>query len=355
MAESAEETWANILIGQKVGAFTICAYRGGGAFGLVFEATDSKGSEVAIKVLPPGPGLSQEVILEFLREGALLGELRKASNVVDLVEVGNHELVLTTELGLKVPLGLHYMALEIAAGSLQDLILAAESISLQEKFSLWRGAVLGVHQMHLRSVVHRDIKSDNCLLFILPKKRTVCKMADLGRARDFTQPPMIPPEQYLAGRGDLRFAPPEFLWLQGVDSPESHKLADLYGLGSLLFEVIVGQGITGLTLGPGPEVVRQSFMDGHAGKSVGLSFLQGAYAPAFEIFSSYLPSGIRKQATDLVSQLCHPVPERRLPVQRGAKGRQQQEPGLNWLLRKVDILTKIIAMDEQKVPHLTDR
>ena len=79
----------------------------------------------------------------------------------------------------------------------------------------------------------------------------VAKIADLGRAHDTTEPPRFAADWYLAGRGDPHFMPFEFLWLQGTQDPEDQARADVYLLGSLLFEVVTGVALTPLvTLDP---------------------------------------------------------------------------------------------------------
>ena len=74
------------------------------------------------------------------------------------------------------------------------------------------------------------------------------KITDLGRGRNTREAPRFP-GQYEPPRGMLSFAPPELLWLQGSEATISALQTDLYLLGSLLFEIATGQGITAFVLG----------------------------------------------------------------------------------------------------------
>src|SRR3546814_12706888 len=98
--------------------------------------------------------------------------------------------------------------------------------------------------MHSRRIVHRDLKSSNALLFNVDSRKPAVKISDLGRSCLTTEPPRFSTQQYVAGRGDLSFAPPELLWLQGDNDPGHYRQADLYLVGSVLFELATAQGIT---------------------------------------------------------------------------------------------------------------
>ena len=132
------------------------------------------------------------------------------------------------------------------------------------------------------------------------------------------------------GRGDFRFAPPECLFAQAGADRKGCKRADLYGLGSLLFELVTGQGITSLALGFGPALVRQALNHALAGRGIDLSSLRGKYADAYLLFEQEVPKGIRAPATALIKQLCDPVPDERIPKSRFGY-RPVAENDLEWL------------------------
>lgn len=339
MSSEESEIWADLLIDSGLGRYQPQELRSVGAFGLVFQGIDTRTSNtVAIKVLRPGSdGINT---LEFEGEGRLLEKLSRSSNVVSLFESSEERVSINSDLGLTFPIKYH--VLELAAGSLDELLADERSrnaLSWVERLRLWRDVVKGVHQMHLHGCVHRDIKSSNCLLFIEKGNRTRCKISDLGRSRNLAEPPRLSLGDYLLGRGDLRFAPPEFLHLQGNNQGEALKLGDLYGLGSLLYEFGTGLGVTSIALGYGPELVERNVRNFRKGYAVDLSGLRSNYTPAFALFSEALPSVIRGQGSRLIQQLCDPVPAQRLPI-AGLGRRGWRGPGLEWLLRQSDIMIR---------------
>jgi serine/threonine protein kinase len=344
MTDGQTQAWTELLLGSQLGPYTPTEHIASGGFSMVFEAIDNRtGAAVALKVLNPGAG--PDPTLEFRRERELLAQLRKSSSVVTLLDSSTAQITLEAS-GVKVNLPVTYHVLELASGCLEELVMERDKISLQERFRLWRGVIKGVHQMHLKGIAHRDLKTSNCLLFVgSSRSTTVPKVSDLGRSCHMGQPAMHQPADYLTGRGDFRFAPPEFLFLQGEDTPRAHKCADLYGLGSLLCEVVTGQGITSLALGFGPEIVEDSIKLARVNRRVDLSALRSRYLPAYRLFEESIPGQIRQPSLRLLKQLCDPVPEMRLPIIRSGK-RQVVEEDLAWLLRRADILLKTLKQSE---------
>lgn len=345
MTGTGRDAWVTLLKDVQLDQYRIGAYRGSGQFSLVFEAEDvDSGSQVALKVVIPGSQPEDE--FEFRREAELLAMLESAVNIVGLIKSDSDIIEVTGPGGTQVPLRLHFHALELADGSLEEILADRDQISLSERLSYWRGAIRGIHQMHRRQIVHRDLKSSNCLLYSREDIKSRCKVSDLGRAVDTSRPPHLSSFEYLVGRGDFRFAAPECLFAQGSRESRACKLADLYGLGSLLFELVTGQGITSLALGYGPHIVRNALAEAAAGRGMELSALRGKYTEAHLLFESLMPNAIREQATTLLKQLCSPVPEDRMPKQRF--GKWQISPNdLEWLLRRADILIKGVSVSSR--------
>jgi serine/threonine protein kinase len=343
MTPEEREAWKAFLSNTDLGPYRTLECVGGGQFSLVFEAESAVSARsVALKVLLPGS--SSDNTAEFQTEGQLLRRLGSCAGVVDLVETAQVNIDLKSELGVVLPVPISYHVLEMASGCLEEVIVnddLRESLAWDERLWLWRGAVLGVHQMHLKGLAHRDLKSSNCLLFVKPKGLTIAKISDLGRSRDLGQPPRFPPSAYQEGRGDFRFAAPEFLWRQGAETREAHKAADLYGLGSLLFELATGVGLTHFSLGYGPDLVEQARRNAEGGVTIDLSSLRPQFEPALELIRQDLPRPIAKPVADLLEQLCHPDPAGRRGYQRQGR-RTVAVDGLDWLLRRTDILIKIV-------------
>lgn len=348
---------AKLYSGQTLGEFHISEFLAGGNFGLVFAGEHTaSGQPVAIKVLSQKAGA--EGLIEFFTERDLLRELRPSSSVVRYIDDGEEFIIVEAlATGAQAPITAQFLVMELAAGCFEELLANRSELGWNDRLQLLRGAVRGVHQMHLKDMVHRDIKSTNCLLF-LNGNETRSKISDLGRARDLTQPARFTARQYLAGRGDLRFAPPELLWLQGVDDAHVWKRADVYGLGSLLFETATGQGITGIALGSGPRLAQQLALmapaERHSDFRSRIAELRARYSAAHDIFAAEVPPSIRKHATELLRQLCDPDPMRRLP-QIAPGRRRSPDGGLEWLLKRITILQKTLHNAERQAARLVQR
>ncbi|TCJ00143.1 protein kinase [Aeromicrobium sp. IC_218] len=341
--------WDTLLIGTRVDGYEIVEHLGGGGFCDVFRIVhDSTGDSRALKVLNPTP--DSDASTEFEREARLLTSLQGSSNVVAMDGDRRTVKVMLEAVGSGVPftMELPCIILELADCCLEELICAPDDLALLEKFRLWRAVVLGVHQMHMRNVVHRDMKSANCLVFVGSSiGREGCKVSDLGRSRSLGEPPVHALDDYVLGRGDLRFAPPEFLWAQGDDSALTHRCADLYGLGSVLFEIIVGVGISSLAINPDGQLLARNQANVRAGLRADLSSLRSQYERSFDLFESALPRNVASYATSLLRVLCDPVPAERLKITRGRKVNLPPE-SLEWLLRRIDIVIKRLEISEKE-------
>jgi serine/threonine protein kinase len=213
---------------------------------------------------------------------------------------------------------------------------------------LYRQVVSAVHQMHLTKVVHRDIKSANGLMFETTTPRPVVKLGDLGRSRDCGASSSLSPAAYVMGRGDPSFAPPEYFWHLGADDSIAFRRADLYMLGSILFEFATGQGITAVALPDWASIASQAATVPEADRprefKARIGGLRSRYKAALDLLQAELPAPIRSSGVALVRQLCDPDPaarEHRLRAER-----KSPDWGLEWVFRRVDILAKSLSASQ---------
>lgn len=341
------DPWAAALGGLSLDVYRLESCIGQGGFALVFEGiNDSTKTRFAIKILRPGA--THDAMAEFDREGQLLRLLNASDGVIDYVDGGTSTLNMSAPGGVTVPLPIHFHVLTLASGDVAELLLdpiARSMLSLSERLRLWRGVVRALKQMHQKGVAHRDLKASNCLLLVRGSDTRV-KIADLGRARNLSAAPTLPPEQYLIGRGDLRFAPPEALLLQAGATPEDFLAADYYGLGSVLVELITGQPMTALALGDFGAVLKQSAEDRAAGVTRDLGVLNLKYQQVIDDVVADLPISIRGDATVLLNSLCHPVPASRgrVSYHRDRLSRER----LSWVLRRVDIMIQRLEIEARQ-------
>jgi eukaryotic-like serine/threonine-protein kinase len=332
----------SIYLGATLGGrYRIEAAVGTGNFSGVFRATDeTTGNEVAVKILSFRSSASPEARLEFEGERDLLEMLAGYSNVVAFLDSGRHTLSLATPGGVHLPVDIDYLVVELAEGSLAEVILHRHRLPWKDRLSLFRGIAKGVHQMHLARCVHRDVKSDNGLVFAGP---VTAKVADLGRSRNTQEPPRFHAHAYAGGRGDLRFAPPEYVWLCGSEEPQEMATADLYLLGSLLFEFATGVGFTAVALGDPRAImatVQPWSVEARADDLENRRHeLREQFAPVYDLFMRELPPHLRGAGRELLAQLTHPDPIRRLPP--NLRWSDVRPWRLDWLLRRIDTLLHI--------------
>jgi serine/threonine protein kinase len=344
---------ANLHLGRALGGrFDVQEFCREGGFSLVFFGTDrTSGRAVAIKILKLGA--SSSAVLEFENDAALLRLLRKASRVVTLLEDGEDSLRLSrVPVGAVVDVPVHYLVLERADASLDELVVYRDKLSLGRRLEVFRDVVLGVHQMHIAGIVHRDIKAENCLVFQRPKQAVV-KLTDLGRSKRLSEPTRFLVEDYVVGRGDLRFAPPEALWGQVGPDEVSMRRADLYLLGSVLYELVLGQAITAVAIGAGLAMSVANWamsvhpVDRTAEYRDKIAEVAGRYELAFGLFEDKVPAVV-EGLNRLLRQLCSPDPA--LREFRGRSGRPDAD--LGWALRRTDILIKRLHHAEAQAKAL---
>jgi eukaryotic-like serine/threonine-protein kinase len=341
-----------ILINQELGEYAVMSQIGEGAFSYVYEAIHKPtGARVALKILKFGANLEQR--REFTNEAQLLVGLSHSSRVIDIINSLTIVWNVPTP-GGAIPLGVDFHVLEIAEGNLAELVVRGAAWPWSERLDLFRDIVLGVHQMHLAEMAHRDLKAANCLLVQESPSRLNAKVSDLGRSRNLRDPAGAPAVAYNWTRGDPTFSPPELLWLLGEDTRDCHMRADLYGLGSLLFELAVGQGFTALSLYPyGALIVADHALarpDRLRRYRSRFSEIRGWYASAATYADAVSPPAIQHLVRPLIMELCDPDPARRTP--RGFRRRPIPLGDLCWLLNKVDIMRLTLMRAQRQEAEL---
>lgn len=347
------DPWELLLLSRPLGDYNLTQCLGRGGFGYVFEAVHAhSGARFAAKVLKPSAADSADNVVDFENEGQLLRRLKSCDGVIDYIESGSDTFNLEAAPGITVPVPIRFHILAMASGSAGELTAdpaTRNSLDWTARLRLWRDAVVAVHQMHRHDIAHRDLKAENCLLMVRGNTTRV-RLADFGRAKDMSSAPARSLEDYLHGRGDMRFAPPEFLFLQGEAAARDFICADYYGLGSLLVELTSGQPLSALVFGDWGSIVRMAQDDILAGRRRNLAGLSGQSVAVIADLVSVMPAAIREDANTLLRRLCSPEPSKRLESSPFRRDRLTQNP-LDWVIRRVDIMVKrleIEARDERR-------
>ena len=339
------------------GRYQLVEHLADGYFSHVFQATDQQsGPPVAVKVLQPSAAAHPESPVEFKHEGELLETLQRCRNVVSVTDSGQSEIIFNIKQA-SVPLSVSFHVMELADGTLSELLPLRHQLDWSVRMRIFRGVVSGTHQMHGKRIVHRDLKASNVLLFDATTTRPVAKVSDLGRSRELARPPRFPAGSYAAGRGDISYAPPEHLW--HLDQTDEHALrrADVYLLGSVLYEIATGQGITAVML---PDWYTYAQAAASMSPDDRLANFRAAGRQMTELHESALdllvaetPPEIRQPLVDLVRQMCNPIPTRR--DHRYRAERNSPMWGLEWVLRRVDIIIKNLQQSHTSKPIVRKR
>lgn len=209
---------SSLVAGDIVGAFTVERLIGRGGMGEVYLARRATG------------GFEQRVALKLLRiEAAERGDLfaRERRLLARLEHPGIARLI---DGGL-APDGRPYMAMEYVDGEPIDAWCRRTGADLAARLHLFLEICDAVAYAHANLVVHRDIKPSNILVDQAGSARLldfgIAKLLDDVEGTPATTQAMLTPE----------FAAPEQL----VGDPATVG-TDVYALGALLFDLLVGAG-----------------------------------------------------------------------------------------------------------------
>jgi eukaryotic-like serine/threonine-protein kinase len=203
-----------------VAGYEILKELGRGGMGVVYKARQ-KGLNrlVALKMVLAGAHAGEKQLARFHIEAEAVARL-KHPNIVQIYEVGEHD-------------GLPFFSLEyVDGGSLGDRI-DDKPLPGRQAAELLSKLAHAMHEAHQHGIVHRDLKPANVLL----TSDGVPKITDFGLAKRLEEgetgqtqsgtlmgtPSYMAPEQ---ARGESRHSGP---------------LADVYALGTILYEMLTGR------------------------------------------------------------------------------------------------------------------
>jgi serine/threonine protein kinase len=217
------------MIGQNLGSFKIESILGSGAMGVVYRAThEQTGKPAAIKVILGDTSQKNNATERFKREAEILQQFRHP-NIVRFLAVGRSG-------------GRSYFAMEYIEGETLDRVVDRRGpLPWADVVELGIQFCEALHYAHEHGVVHRDLKPSN--LMITAKGQV--KLTDFGIAKDLDATALTATGRTL---GTAAYMAPE----QIRGTPEISHKTDLYALGVLLYQLLVGetpfQGTTALVL-----------------------------------------------------------------------------------------------------------
>ena len=202
-------------------AYHVDAELGRGGFGAVYKARCKKdGAPVAIKVMLSRIQATEEAVLQFQREMAVVQNLQHP-NIVRFLESGSHQ-------------GAFYFVMELCdGGSLADAAAKAGGKLSVAQIKPWLlQAVTGLAFAHTSGFVHRDIKPANILIH-----RNSARISDFGMSKNFQKAGLS--GMSMTGRfaGTPLFMPPE----QITNFKYVKPVSDVWSMGATIYNVLTGK------------------------------------------------------------------------------------------------------------------
>lgn len=215
------------LIGQILaGKYRIDERLSGGGMGTVYRGTHVlMDKTVAIKVLLPSLAADEKIVARFSREARAASRISHphALSVTDFGEAEN---------------GVVFLVMEYLSGqTLKQIIRQEGPMPLTRAVEILRQVGGALDAAHAEGVVHRDLKSDNIML-LSSSGTDYAKVLDFGIAKikepeGTYDPALTAPDLVI---GTPQYMSPE----QCSQSPDIDARSDIYSLGVILYEMLVG-------------------------------------------------------------------------------------------------------------------
>src|SRR5215469_1203860 len=212
------------FIGRRIGPYVLSHVLGEGGMGTVYlaaRADEQYQQFVAIKLVHAGSWQSEAILQRFRTERQILANLDHP-NVGRLLDGG-----MTSD-------GSPYLVMEHVDGTPIDQYCRENSLSFEAKLELFQSVCSAVEYAHKNLVVHRDIKPAN----VLVTESGTPKLLDFGIAK-LLDPDDARPDSPMT-RSTERLMTPEYASPEQIRGEPITTATDVYGLGVLLFELLVG-------------------------------------------------------------------------------------------------------------------
>ncbi len=214
---------AESLEARHVGPYRLVRPLGRGGMGDVYLAVkevDDFRQAVALKLIRRGLD-TDEVLRRFRLERQILASLHHP-NIAQLHDGGATED------------GRPYFVMEYVEGTPIDEYSDANRLSVRRRLELFQTVCGAVQHAHQNLVVHRDIKHTN----ILVTDDGIPKLLDFGIGKVLA--PLGSFGTAVATRTDVRMLTPEYAAPEQVRGEPVTTATDVYALGLLLYELLVG-------------------------------------------------------------------------------------------------------------------
>lgn len=226
---------------------------GEGAFGLVVKATTmSTNRPVAVKILKPSKdGYKDSRAQRFMRELRVIAKLQ-CPNTLTLYDFGKTEA------------GVLYMVTEFVEGEdLYDLLERRGQLTEKETMHILHQCLLSLSEAHEHGVLHRDIKPHNIRLTQYADDALRVKVLDFGLSKS-----MEDDDGGTLTAVGIAVGTPRYMSPEQLSGKELGPKSDIYSLGLVTYEMLIGEPATPLDSVVGPR--RRIRLDEDSGVSENL-------------------------------------------------------------------------------------
>jgi len=215
-------------VGDTIGRYKLLEQIGEGGCGVVYmaEQLEPVRRRVAFKVIKLGMDTKQ-VVARFEAERQALA-LMDHPNIAKVLDGGATDT------------GRPYFVMELVSGVKITEFCDENKSSTEQRLALFVQVCQAIQHAHQKGIIHRDLKPSNILVALIDGV-AVPKVIDFGVAKATNNQPLTDKSLFTAFEqfiGTPAYMSPEQAKMSGLDIDTR---ADIYSLGVLLYELLVGQ------------------------------------------------------------------------------------------------------------------